>query len=331
VLYKVSPFRKTVTHHLLVFALLSALSLGSVLAAVFLGPAPLSFSQVVAALLGKGEDKARIIVWELRFPRASLGFLAGAALSLSGAVMQGVFRNPLASPYLLGVAAGSTAGAAAAVAFGPSFFPRPVAAFLGGICAAFLVWKLGRTELGLILAGIALSSLFSAATSFLLFLTAGNRRLEEILFWTMGGLSRATWPDVRLLAPIVAGGTLLLWAWARRLDALSLGEESARFLGLEPRALRRILLGGAVLLTASTVSLTGTIGFVGLIVPHMMRLVLGPGHRKLLPSSALAGGVFLVWADVFARLVLAPAELPVGVVTALVGVPFFLFLLRRAR
>ena len=222
-LYKVSPFRKTVTHHLLLFTLLSALSLGSVLAAVFLGPAPLSFSQVVAALLGKGEDKARIIVWELRFPRASLGFLAGAALSLSGAVMQGVFRNPLASPYVLGVAAGSTAGAAAAVAFGPSFFPGRWQPFWAGSARLFGCGSLGARSLGSSWQGLLSPPSFLRPPPVFFFLTAGNRRLEEILFWTMGGLSRATWPDVRLLAPIVAGGTLLLWAWARRLDALSLG------------------------------------------------------------------------------------------------------------
>jgi len=245
--------------------------------------------------------------------------------------MQGVFRNPLASPYLLGVAGGATAAAAAVVVFGlRSIFPLPLAAFFGGILTAFLAWRLGRTELGLILAGIALGAVFSALTSFLLFVAAGQRRLEEILFWTMGSLSRADWAGIRLLAPAVVAGTIFLWALARRLDALSLGEEGARYLGLDPRALRRALLATAVFLTSSAVSLTGTIGFVGLVVPHMVRLVLGPSHRRLLPASAFAGGVFLVWADAFARTILAPAELPVGVVTALVGVPFFLFLLRRA-
>lgn len=312
--------------------LLAILSLGSVFPGVFFGAEPLPFARVISGLVGKGGERVGLIVWQLRLPRVFLGFFAGAALSLSGAVMQGVFRNPLASPYLLGVAGGATAGAAAAVVLGlRPFLPLPLAAFAGGVLAAFLVMRLARTELGLILAGIALGSLFSALTSFLLFLAAGHRRLEEILFWTMGSLGRADWKGVELLAPVVIAGALFLGAWARRLDALSLGEEGARFLGLEPRALRHLLLGAAVFLTASAVSLTGTIGFVGLIVPHMVRLVLGPGHRALIPAVALAGGTFLVWADVFARTVLAPAELPVGVVTALVGVPFFLFLLRRAR
>ena len=299
---------------------------------VFFGAQPLSVSQVISGLMGKGGEKVGLIVWQLRLPRVFLGFFAGAALSLSGAVMQGVFRNPLASPYLLGVAGGATAGAAVVVVLGlRPFVPLPLAAFAGGLLSAFLVMRLSRTELGLILAGIALGSLFSALTSFLLFLAAGHRRLEEILFWTMGSLSRADWKGIGLLAPLVVFGALFLGAWARRLDALSLGEEGARFLGLEPRALRHLLLGAAVFLTASAVSLTGTIGFVGLIVPHMVRLILGPAHRGLVPAAALAGGTFLVWADVFARTVLAPAELPVGVVTALVGVPFFLVLLRRAR
>jgi len=272
-------------------------------------------------------------VWGIRLPRAALSFLVGAALSLSGAVMQGMFHNPLASPYVLGVAGGAAAGAAGVIAAGiRGVVPVPLGAFLGAAVAVAAVYRLGRggrSGLGLVLAGVAVGSLLTAVTSFMLFLAAGDRRLAEIVFWTMGSFGRADWPRVGLLAPVVAAGFLALWVLGRRTNALALGDEGARYLGVDPVRLRRLLLFWATLLTAASVSAAGTVGFVGLVVPHLARLAVGPDHRALLPVAALGGGILLVWADALARVVLAPAELPVGIVTALIGGPFFLWLLRR--
>ncbi len=278
------------------------------------------------------------IVHGIRLPRVLLGYLVGLSLSLSGAVLQGVFRNPLASPYVLGIASGASTGAAVTISLGiAGAVTLPLGAFLGGTLAVFLVYVLAgpkgksRDRLGLILAGVALGAAFSAVTSFLLFLTAGDRRLAEILFWTMGGLGRASWPHIWALLSVAAVTGLALLSLARELNALCLGEEGAFSLGIRPGQLKLILLCLTTALTAAAVAFAGTIGFVGLITPHAMRLVVGPDHRRLLPTSALAGGIFLVWADAAARTIMRPVELPLGILTALIGAPFFLYLLQRRR
>lgn len=312
--------------------LLLPLALGSVLGAVLLGPAGIGPGEALRALLRPGAVPLHgLVIWEIRFPRAVLAFLVGAALSLSGAVMQGMFHNPLASPYVLGVAGGAAAGAAGVIVLGlRQVVPVPLGAFSGAVAAVTLVYRLGRGGgLRLVLAGVAVGSLLSALTSFMLFLAAGDRRLAEIIFWTMGSFGRADWSRVGLLGAALAPGLLLLWGLARRINALALGDEGARFLGVEPVRLRRLLLFVATSLTALSVSAAGTVGFVGLVAPHLVRLVLGPDHRALLPVAALVGGMILVWADALSRVILAPAELPVGIVTALIGGPFFLWLLRR--
>jgi len=316
------------------FLLLLPLAIGSVLGAVLLGPAGIPPGEALRALFHPAASPLQgLILWDIRLPRAILSFLVGAALALSGAVMQGMFHNPLASPYILGVAGGAAAGAAGVIAAGiRDIIPVPLGAFLGAIVAVVAVYRLGRggrTGLGLVLAGVAVGSLLTALTSFMLFLAAGDRRLAEIIFWTMGSLGRADWPRVGLLSPTVGIGLLFLWVLGRRINALALGDEGARYLGVEPVRLRRLLLFWATLLTAASVFVAGTVGFVGLVVPHLVRLVVGPDHRALLPAAALGGGILLVWADALARVVLAPAELPVGIVTALIGGPFFLWLLRR--
>ncbi|MGC9529068.1 MAG: FecCD family ABC transporter permease [Candidatus Bipolaricaulaceae bacterium] len=316
-------------------ALLCALSLP---AAVTVGPVPIPVGTSWRAVVSPSSDPSmhEVIVRQLRLPRVLLGFLVGASLALAGGVMQGLFRNPLASPYLLGIAAGAAAGAAGAIALGfPGPAALPVGAFLGGSSAVLLVYRLalsrtGRSSpLGLILAGVALGAAFSALTSFLLFISAGDRRLAEILFWTMGGLGRSCWSYVWVLLPVAGVGAILVQGFARDLNALSLGEEGAFHLGVEPERLRRVLVVVATALTSTAVAFAGTVGFVGLITPHLIRLLLGPDHRVLFPASFLVGGTFLVWADAAARTACQPAELPVGVITALVGAPFFLALLRR--
>jgi len=311
---------------------LFTLAFASLLLALGIGPVPIPFVKVFPLLLREETGVEAKIVRELRAPRVLAGFVVGGSLALAGAIMQGVFRNPLADPYLLGVANGAAAGVAATLALGVSArWAMPAAAFLGGLGAVFLVWRLGRhgRELGLILAGIALAAIFSAFTSFLLLGLAGKRRVEDFVFWSLGSLARFSWAELALLGPLAFATSALLFLWARDLNALSLGEEGALHLGVDPKQARRVLLGLSTLLVSSTVAFAGVVAFVGLITPHAVRLVIGPDHRRLLPASALAGGIFLVWADAAARTIRAPAELPLGIVTALVGAPFFLYLLQR--
>ncbi|MCK4599987.1 iron chelate uptake ABC transporter family permease subunit, partial [Candidatus Bipolaricaulota bacterium] len=183
----------------------------------------------------------------------------------------------------------------------------------------------------LILAGVAVGALFSAVTSFIIFLSSGTERMTDVIFWIMGGLGRANWTYLYVLTPIVALGSVILIVFSRDLNALAMGEEGAFHLGVNPETSKRIMLGVATLLTSSAVAFAGTIGFVGLIIPHIMRLIIGPDHRFLLPATAIAGAVFLVWADMVARTVVQPAELPVGIITAFLGAPFFLYLLKTKK
>ena len=279
------------------------------------------------------------IILQFRLPRVIVAALVGCVLAVCGAVMQGVFRNPLADPYLLGIAAGATAGVAAAIVLGWAGVPLvlPAAAFAGGSLAVAIVYTIATPRGGgtvdnltLILAGVALAALFSAVTALFLAL-AGERERSGIVFWVMGGLAGADWRAVGLLLPVALLGSGACLLFARELNGLALGDEQALHLGLDARRLKRLLLGVTTLMTGVAVAVSGTIGFVGLIVPHAMRLVIGPDHRWLLPASALSGALFLIVADTGARVVIAPAELPVGIITAVCGGPFFLYLLRRRR
>ena len=272
------------------------------------------------------------IVTQFRVPRVVTAALVGLILAVSGTTMQGVFRNPLADPYLLGIASGATAGVAAAIYLGWSGFPLviPAAAFVGGLCAVAIVFGLaGRARDGaaLILAGVALAALFAAVTALFLFL-AGERQRTGIVFWVMGGLAGGNWWSVQVLLPSAVVGGVVTWVLGRELNALALGDEQATHLGVNPALVKRVLLLVATLMTSVAVAMSGTIGFVGLVVPHVMRLLVGPEHRWLVVTSAIGGAAFLVLSDLAARSVVAPAEMPVGIVTAVVGGPFFLYLLR---
>ena len=316
---------------------LVVLTVLSLLAGIVIGPVTIPVRDAFASLLGDETASTvhRVIVRQIRLPRVLLGLLVGSALAVSGVAMQGLFRNPLASPYVLGIASGAATGAALAILFAAgSTYLLPLGAFVGAAAAVAVVYGLARGKdrrtsiFTLILAGVAVGALFSAVTSFLIFLSSGGEKLSDVLFWIMGGLGRAGWPSVAILAPIVAVGTGGVAVLARDLNALSLGEEGAFHVGVNPDALCRWLLVLTTVLTAAAVAMAGTIGFIGLVNPHVMRLLVGPDHRRLIPVSALAGGCFLVWSDVAARTVLAPAELPVGVITAFLGAPFFLYLLK---
>jgi iron complex transport system permease protein len=272
-----------------------------------------------------------LIVTRIRLPRIALGAIVGFALALAGVVMQGFFRNPMADPSIIGVSSGAAVGAVAFIVLPLSVpFGRSAFAFVGALLAAFTVYLIategGRTPVAtLLLAGVALQTFLGAAISFLL-LHAGDD-LETAVYWLMGHLHDSTWGRVRLALPVVLVFFVVLLAYARDLNVLLLGEEEAHTLGIDVERTKRVLLATSSVVTAAAVSVAGVIGFVGLIVPHAMRLVVGPDHRILLPTSALAGAVFLVATDTVARS--GAAEVPVGIVTAALGAPFFLYLLRN--
>jgi iron complex transport system permease protein len=275
---------------------------------------------------------ARTIVVQVRLPRVALAAIVGFALAAAGTVMQGFFRNPLADPSIVGVSSGAAVGAVAAIV-APASLPFGVgvrgAAFVGAVATAFAVYLIatdgGRTPVAtLLLAGVAVQTFLGAVVSYLL-LHAGES-MDRVVFWLMGHFADATWDDVVLAVPAVPLVCLLL-PFARDLNVLLLGEQDAHSLGIEVERVKRLLLAVAALVTGAAVAVSGVIGFVGLVVPHVLRLLVGPDHRVLLPTSALAGASFLVAADTIARA--GPAEVPVGIVTAALGAPFFLYLLRR--
>lgn len=277
-------------------------------------------------------------LWSIRLPRVTMALLVGAALATGGALMQGVFGNPLAEPGIAGVSSGAALAACAVIAFGWTFLgPWTTAtfAFAGGLGATLVVYLLsrsgGRTEVvTLILTGVAVNAIAGAGIAFLTFVGDTQAR-EQIVFWQLGSLNGTRWPYVAVVAPLVVVGIALATTFARRLDLLALGERPARHLGVDVERLRITTIVVVALLTAAAVSFTGIIAFVGLVVPHVIRMAVGPGHRVLVPASALGGAVLLLAADLVARNAVAYADLPLGMLTALVGGPFFLYLIRRTR
>lgn len=272
------------------------------------------------------------IIISVRLPRIILGALVGAVLGIAGCAMQGVFRNPMASPYVVGISSSSAFGASLVIILGLGSVWIGPCAFLFSVSCVFLVYHLakvrGTVPVGtLLLAGIAVSIFFSALVSFTQYL-AGERELRQIVFWLMGGLWEGDWNKVVTALPLAACGSIGLMYFGRDLNILLIGEEQAKNLGVDVENVRRVVLVLSSLITATAVAACGIIGFVGLIIPHIMRILVGPDHRVLMPASFLGGAIFLVWADTLARTIIAPSELPVGIITAILGVPFFLILLR---
>jgi len=279
------------------------------------------------------DDRQAAIVWELRLPRVLLGAMVGAALSVSGAAYQGVFRNPLADPYLLGVAAGAGLGATIVIVGGGTSGLIPPAAFVGAVAAVVVAYALGslgpRSGATLILAGVAVAAFFTAAQTFVQQQHADTVR--EVFTWILGRLSTAGWGEVTTLAPYVVVGITVMLLHRRLLDVLAVGEEEAATLGVDPSRVRVIVVVAATLTTAAAVAVSGLIGFVGIIVPHAVRLLVGVSYRVILPVAVIGGAAFLVLADLVARTVLSPAEIPIGVVTAFIGAPFFALVLRTSK
>lgn len=291
------------------------------------GEAGLTPTQLVDGLLRRDEFAA-MVVWQIRLPRLLVGALVGAALAAAGVVMQAFFRNSLASPGLLGVSSGGTAGAVVAIAVGAtasSLWVLPLASIAGASLATLAVIGLARRGASterLLLAGVALNALLGAITTYVL---STYERNTQILFWLLGGIEDRTWEHVVMAAPILAVGALL-WPLGRSMDLLALGPREAQSLGVDVRALRRKLLAASTLLAALATAVAGTVGFVGLIVPHILRLLVGPEHRRLVPLSLVAGAAFVVGCDVAGRLA---GDLRLGIVTSLIGGPFFLWMLRK--
>lgn len=323
-------------------AITAAMAIGlviSILVTLNIGAVSMPFETVIDVLLGGGNKFQRSIIMETRLPRIVLAALVGAALAVAGASMQGVFRNPMASPYVLGISAGAAFGASLAIVLGISWLPGKFGissmAFLFCFLTLFLVYSISRTKGGfvpvetLLLAGIAVGAFFNALVSLMKYFA--GEELSAIVFWMMGGLWQAEWPDVAISLPMIILGSAILWLLSRDLNTMMVGEEHALHLGLNVNGVRLIVLLAASLVTAAAVSVSGIIGFVGLVVPHVVRLLVGPDHRILIPVSLLGGAIFLVWMDTLARTIILPAELPVGIITALLGAPFFIYLIISRR
>ncbi len=321
------------------------------IASVSIGSTQISWDTVLRIIASKSlpegwlqlsdvSETDQVIVWMLRTPRVIVAGLAGSALAIAGVQVQGVFRNPLAEPSVIGASQGAALGAVIAFVTGlamQSGLWLPVCAFAGALVALFTVYSIasraGRTPVAtLLLAGIAVGSLIAAVTSLLISLNFVNWQIAaEIVYWMMGGLDGRTWMHVWLCAPFIAIGASVAHWYLRDLDLLLLGEEESASLGVEVESVKRVVLGTAAMLTGAAVAVSGVVGFVGLVVPHMLRIVLGPSHRTLVPASVFAGAVFLIVCDILARTVNPPGEVRLGVVTALFGAPLFLYLLRRKR
>jgi iron complex transport system permease protein len=323
--------------------------LGAGLLGVLVGPVGLSPAAILRELADRLplldvrsglSDREAAILWELRVPRVVLGGLVGAMLAMAGAAYQGVFRNPLADPYLLGVAAGAGLGATLAVAYLPGraawpVDPLPLAAFLGALAGVGGTYVLGRSgtrtrsTATLILAGVAVAAFLTAAQTYVQQRNADT--LREVYAWILGTLGTVGWREVSLILPYVAVSGAAIILHRRLLDVMSLGDEEAESLGIRAARVRLVVVAAATLGTAAAVAVSGLIGFVGIIVPHAVRLVLGSSYRLILPLSVIVGAAFLILADFLARTAMAPAEVPIGVITAFFGAPFFLLVLRRAR
>jgi iron complex transport system permease protein len=336
--------------HSLGLLVLALLAIAMLAASVMTGASTASVANVLRSYLSVPDDAAmllrdKVVILDIRLPRAVLGFLTGAALAVSGAVMQGLFRNPLADPGVVGVSAGASLGAVFWIVFGHTMlapftallgiFSLPMAAFLGGLLVTFLLYKLasrdGETQIGtLLIAGIAVAALAMALTGLLIYM-ADDRQLRDITFWSLGSLAGSTWDKAAIAALVILPSLSIVPFLSRGLNAFTLGEAAAFHMGVPVETFKRTAIIMVAAATGVSVAFSGGIVFVGIIVPHLIRLATGPDHRFLLPASALLGGSLLLVADMVARVIVAPAELPIGILTALIGSPFFLWILFRGR
>lgn len=314
------------------------------------GAADVNFDSAIIYIFSLGnsaeiDSYERVVIETIRLPRVLLGILIGASLAVSGAVMQGLFRNPLADPGIVGVSSGAGLGAVTFIVLGTGYlapmatflgiYHIPIAAFLGGLLTTFMLYRIstrgGHTSVAtMLLAGIALGAMTGAFTGLLVF-NADDQQLRDLTFWQLGSLAGATWAKVFAIMPIILPLLLLCTFLAKGLNAMTLGEATARHLGINVQIFKRAAFIAVAASTGAAVSVSGGIGFVGIVVPHLLRLWIGPDHRYLLPACALLGAIMLLLADTVARQIVAPAELPIGIITAAIGAPFFLWILLRKR
>lgn len=316
-------------------AVLIAMSLALAAVALTLGPSPITLAETMQILLGQSSAASKhYIIWRLRLPRIIASFFTGATLGFSGAIFQAALRNPMADPFILGISSGASFGVAVALALGlGALVGFPLSALAGSVATTLFILALSYRRKGatttLILTGVAINYILSAAMTLLMFMN--KEQYQRILYWSMGSFSTATWSEVTLIAATLLLLVIPLSASHRSLDMLLLDESSGRAAGLSVGGVRLLVLLPASIATAICVSSFGVIGFIGLMAPHVSRLIVGPAHKRLLAPSALFGGLLLLASDTLARLLLPSGELPVGVITSLVGVPLFIYLLRRGR
>jgi iron complex transport system permease protein len=313
--------------------------LASMVAAITIGNYAIPLRDVISVLAAKlfsffpGENNTyEIIIWEVRFPRILLAGLGGMALAMSGAAFQGIFRNPLVEPYVLGISSGAACGAALSIAYLGARFPVGAMAFACAVTAMVLAYGIATTRkqtplVNLILAGVVVSSIFSALLNLIKTLTPDSK-LREITFWTMGGFYTATWRDVGALFPLVFAGLAILWALGWKINVLSMGDLEAKSLGVSVVFIKVAGLGTATLASSAVVSVAGIVSWVGLMVPHAARMIIGPDHRFLIPFAALLGGIFLVISDTIARTFIL-GEIPISIITSILGSPYLIYLLRK--
>ncbi|MFP4198208.1 MAG: FecCD family ABC transporter permease [Halanaerobium sp.] len=307
--------------------------------ALFIGSSQINPADILAYISGSASISASkaIIIGEIRLPRILLAFIVGAGLAVAGSVFQAIIRNPMVDPYIIGISAGAGTGVMLALFLGIeiaifNLSSLPAFAFLGAVLTVFSVYQLARVGnklpvLTFLLAGVAVSFILNSLMSFLMVLRTES--LQQLVYWLMGSLAGSAWDDLRMILPYFLTAFAVILFYLKDLNILLLGEESAAHLGLNVERTKIILLGAASLMTASVVSVSGSIGFIGLVIPHIARMIIGPDHRRLIPLAALLGASFLLLADTAARTIMAPMELPVGIITALAGGPYFIYLLRN--
>lgn len=319
----------------IVVILLIAMSFASFCVSIFAGSSNISIGEVISALFGNSQDTTNaIIVNNIRLPRAIFAFFAGGALSAAGVCLQGIFRNPMADSYILGVSSGAGFGATIAIALTLPLAFISIFAFICALITCFAVYSLSKfsgkiSTFSLILSGIAISALLTALMNFIMIIN--KDKMETVILWMMGSLSAITWEKVIISAPVIIICFIAVLFFSRDLNIMLQGDEEARHLGVDVDKVRKILLLLTALLTCSVVSFGGVIGFVGLIIPHIMRLILGPDHKKLIWQSFICGGIFLLLCDTVSRVALPMQEIPIGIITAMFGAPYLLYLLRANR
>jgi len=310
---------------LLVFTMILSISAGAV---------KIPLQEILNVFLGGGSETSRTIILNLRLPRAIESAIVGMGLSVVGTFFQGLLRNPMADPYVLGISSGAAFGATIAIILGLGIFGLSFMAFVTSLITVFFVYTISRTGTRvsmttMLLAGIAISAFMSAIISLMMLLN--HDEFSRIVFWTMGGFSLINWNSVVFSTPIIIIGSFMMYVFSRDVNAILTGEEVAEHLGVNTELVKKIILVTGSLVTATAVSVGGIIGFVGLIVPHISRLIVGPDNRVLVPFSAISGAIFLTFADLLARVILKPMEIPIGIITAAFGGPFFLYLLIKSK